>query len=97
MKLVVAAIKNIQVSISNVHVCYEDSTTYRKNVFQVGVSFSKLVFETENLSAKKSTNELVINKLVKLEGFSFYLNSKKVGVCGTGFYTTLRKWCFCFR
>lgn len=78
MKLVVAAVKNIQIFINNVHICYEDSTTHKENVFQVGVSLSKLVFETE--SNMKSANDNIINKLVKLEGFSLYMNSKKVHI-----------------
>jgi len=79
MKIVVAAIKNIQINISNVHICYEDSTTYKENIFQLGVSFSKLVFETElNKKPEKPANDNIINKMVKLDGFSIYLNSKKI-------------------
>ena len=78
MKLIFAAVKNIQIFVNNVHVCYEDSSTYRKNVFQVGLTFSQLVFETENNPNKKSSNELIIHKLIKLEGLSIYLNAKTV-------------------
>ncbi|KAJ6225422.1 hypothetical protein RDWZM_003967 [Blomia tropicalis] len=79
MKLIVAAVKNVQIFINNVHVCYEDSSSYRNNVFQIGLSFSSLIFETEtNKTNVKYTNDQIIHKLVKLEGFSIYLNSKKV-------------------
>lgn len=79
-KLIVTAIKNIQISINNVHVCFEDSTTNKRNPFQLGVSFSQLLFETEDNPEKKSPNEQIIHKLIKLEGFSLYLNVKKVCV-----------------
>lgn len=73
VKLLVAATKNIQIFINNVHVVYEDSSTNAKNgCFQVGANFSKLVFETE--LDRKSINDNIIHKLVKLEGLAVYMN-----------------------
>lgn len=58
------------------HIVYEDSTTC-KNPFQVGVNFSKLIFETE-VDSVVQANDRIINKMVKLEGFSLYMNTKSI-------------------
>nr|XP_046914733.1 vacuolar protein sorting-associated protein 13-like [Dermatophagoides farinae] len=77
MKLIAAAIKNIQIFISNIHVCYEDSTSSSRP-FQIGLVFSRLVFETESSNnVKNGSVDNIINKIIKLEGFAFYLNYRQ--------------------
>lgn len=80
MKIVVAAIKNIQISVSNVHLCFEDRTSFRNNEFLFGASFSKLVFKTENAtdSNEHEANDNMIDKTVQLEGLSIYFNLNEV-------------------
>lgn len=82
MKLLISAVKNIQISVTNVHICYEDSSTNPTGSFQVGVSFSKLILQTD--SSRKSDNDNLIHKIAKLQGFAVYMNvdspTKQVGV-----------------
>lgn len=82
MKLVISAVKNIQISVTNVHICYEDSSTNPTGCFQIGVSFSKLILQTD--SARKSDSDNIIHKIAKLKGFAVYMNvdsqTKQVGV-----------------
>lgn len=76
-KLAAQIVKNLQVFITNIHICYEDQISWPNNPFQVGLTLHKLVFETQN-NQKTESNENVIYKLVTLEGLSFYWNCNQV-------------------
>ncbi|CAG2123440.1 unnamed protein product, partial [Medioppia subpectinata] len=41
-KFAAQIVKNLQVFITNVHICYEDSISWPKNPFQVGLTLHKL-------------------------------------------------------
>jgi vacuolar protein sorting-associated protein 13A/C len=74
-------VKNLQVFITNVHICYEDTISCPHNPFQVGITLHKLVFETQNNEIQKKSiqdNDHIIYKLVTLEGLSFYWNCNQV-------------------
>jgi vacuolar protein sorting-associated protein 13A/C len=74
-KFAAQIVKNLQVFITNVHICYEDSISWPQNPFQVGLTLHKLVFETQNDGkSAKDSNDNIIYKLVTLEGLSFYWN-----------------------
>lgn len=77
MKLMAAAIKNIQIFINNVHLCYEDYTSSTLP-FQMGVSFTRLIFQTELELNDKNSDKNLIKKIIKLDKFSFYLNYHKL-------------------
>ena len=77
-KLAAQIVKNLQIFITNVHICYEDHISWPQNPFQVGLTLHKLVFQTQNDEQKKNANENIIYKLVTLEGLSFYWNCKQV-------------------
>lgn len=76
VNLIASVVQNMQISFENVHICYEDHSTSQGNLFQVGLTLQKLIFETEPKKDKK-TND-IIDKVVKLEGLSFYMNFNKV-------------------
>ena len=59
VKLFVTAIKNFQISVHNVHVLFEDSTTYgskNRKVLQIGCFFSKLEFLTDDGNQESSSS-----------------------------------------
>lgn len=77
--------KNVQVTVENVHIVFEDSTTASKSPLQVGVSFARLRFETEEFcrgGGRRSPyqqKDLIIHKVVSLEGLSVYMNTEANG------------------
>ncbi|XP_054161337.1 intermembrane lipid transfer protein Vps13-like [Oppia nitens] len=74
-KFAAQIVKNLQVFISNVHICYEDRISWPKNPFQVGLTLHKLVFETKQSDVSSmAMNDNIICKLVSIEGLSFYWN-----------------------
>lgn len=78
-KIVAQIVKNVQVKISNIHFRYEDSFTNAARPFSVGLTLSKLNFETtdENWQPQMvDRNEHIFRKLVLLDSFSMYWNPK---------------------
>ncbi|KAJ7389007.1 hypothetical protein OS493_034400 [Desmophyllum pertusum] len=78
-KLAMQIVKNLQISVRNIHIRYEDSVTNPSTPFSIGVSL-------ENLSAE-STDEnwipsivgksvQIVHKLVKLDSLALYWNTK---------------------
>lgn len=76
-KLVAQIIKNVQIRITNVHICYEDNFTNPAKPFVLGITFSRTVFETQSTADTKYSPrnpDAIIYKLVSLENFSIYWN-----------------------
>lgn len=53
-KLAVHIIKNLQITIQNIHFRYEDGHTNPKHPFSVGVSLAELVFQVYNFFQRSS-------------------------------------------
>ncbi|CAI4228502.1 unnamed protein product [Auanema sp. JU1783] len=80
-KMVTQIIKNLQISVSNIHIRYEDKYTNRHRPFSVGITLESLNFKTtdENwVSTIHKEAVKVIHKLVSLQNLSVYLNSDDV-------------------
>ncbi|KAI1289479.1 Vacuolar protein sorting-associated protein 13C [Halotydeus destructor] len=78
-KLAAQVVKNVQIRVTNVHICYEDKFTNPRKPFSVGLTLERIVFETQKQmhtqTAKVSKNaDDMIYKLVSLEKFSLYWN-----------------------
>jgi len=79
-KLVAQIIKNLQVHLTNIHICYEDRITC-SFPFQFGFTLHKLVFQTtdeKTSSLKMNKNENIVHKLITLEFLAFYWNCNQV-------------------
>ncbi|CAJ0565306.1 unnamed protein product, partial [Mesorhabditis spiculigera] len=77
-KMVTQIIKNLQISISNIHVRFEDKWTNRHRPFAAGITLQKLDFQTtdENwLPTIHKETLKIIHKLVSLENLAVYWNS----------------------
>lgn len=81
-QLATTVIENLEVTITNVHIRYEDSYTYPTKTFGVGFTIERISLSAadENWSEKfmKSTDkkDSSIRKLGKLQNLSCYWNSK---------------------
>ncbi|RWS27208.1 vacuolar protein sorting-associated protein 13A-like protein, partial [Leptotrombidium deliense] len=78
-KTVAQIVKNLEITIENVHIVYEDKFTCPKVPFAAGITLSKLLFKTEpslQTTAKftSSKPDNCIFKQVKLEYLSAYWN-----------------------
>ncbi|RWS14430.1 vacuolar protein sorting-associated protein 13C-like isoform X4 [Dinothrombium tinctorium] len=77
-KLVAQVIKNLQFSVENVHIRYEDTFTYPSVPFAVGLTLSKLIFQTpnavQNTKYSPSKPENCVYKSISLQCFSAYWN-----------------------
>ncbi|KAL9987727.1 hypothetical protein ACROYT_G002078, partial [Oculina patagonica] len=78
-KLAMQIVKNLQISVRNIHIRYEDSVTNPSAPFSIGVTL-------ENLSAQSTdekwipsivgTSVTLVHKLVKLDSLALYWNTK---------------------
>lgn len=78
-KLATNVIKNLQISIKNIHVCYEDTISDINGPFSVGFTLESLTAHTtdQNFVPKVIKESVtIIHKLVKLDNLAFYWNSK---------------------
>uniref|UniRef100_A0A1I7W7I8 VPS13 domain-containing protein n=1 Tax=Heterorhabditis bacteriophora TaxID=37862 RepID=A0A1I7W7I8_HETBA len=77
-KMVTQIIKNLQVSVSNIHVRFEDKYTNRHRPFVAGITLEKLDFQTTDDNWIPTIHKeavKVIHKLVSLNNLSIYWNS----------------------
>lgn len=77
-KWVTQVIKNVQISVSNIHVRFEDEFTNRARPFAAGLTLHNLMFQTTNENwVKCLADETVkfIYKMVELDSLSIYWNS----------------------
>ncbi|CAI2320935.1 unnamed protein product [Caenorhabditis sp. 36 PRJEB53466] len=77
-KMVTQIIKNLQVSVSNIHVRFEDRYTNRHRPFAMGVTLEKLYFKTTDENWKETIHKDVVKiiyKLVSLQNLAVYWNS----------------------
>ena len=77
-KLATAVVKNLQISIQNIHVRYEDSVSDPMSPFSIGITLENLSAETtdQNFIPKViKDNVTIIHKLVRLDNLAIYWNS----------------------
>ncbi|CAD6186300.1 unnamed protein product [Caenorhabditis auriculariae] len=77
-KMVAQIIKNLQVSISNIHVRFEDKYTNRHRPFAMGITLKNLEFKTTDENWRETIHKetvKIIYKLVSLENLAVYWNS----------------------
>ncbi|WKX92088.1 hypothetical protein Q1695_010264 [Nippostrongylus brasiliensis] len=77
-KMVTQVIKNLQVTVSNIHVRFEDKYTNRHRPFVAGLTLEKLDFQTTNENWIATIHRDVVkifHKLVLLDNLSVYWNS----------------------
>ncbi|CAB3407867.1 unnamed protein product [Caenorhabditis bovis] len=77
-KMVTQIIKNLQVTISNIHVRFEDKYTNRHRPFAMGITLQKLDFKTTDENWKETIHKDVVKiiyKLVSLQNLAVYWNS----------------------
>ncbi|CAI5438459.1 unnamed protein product [Caenorhabditis angaria] len=77
-KMVTQIIKNLQVSVSNIHVRFEDKYTNRHRPFAMGITLEKLYFKTTDEHWKETIHKDVVKiiyKLVSLQNLAVYWNS----------------------
>ncbi|KAJ8953002.1 hypothetical protein NQ318_015363 [Aromia moschata] len=77
-KLVANVIKNVQISIRNIHIRYEDKVTNPALPFAMGFTLSDLEVESTDSNWKKAIVDDIskIYKVLQLEGLSVYWNCK---------------------
>lgn len=76
-KLATAVVKNLQISIQNIHVRYEDSVSDPMAPFSIGITLENLSAETTDDNFKPQIireNVSIINKLVRLDNLAVYWN-----------------------
>ncbi|XP_053208525.1 LOW QUALITY PROTEIN: intermembrane lipid transfer protein Vps13-like [Panonychus citri] len=76
-KLVAQIIRNLEIQVDNVHICYEDKFTNPKSPFSMGLTLSRLAFVTSQETCTKyslSNRENSFLKHISLEYLSFYWN-----------------------
>ncbi|UMM13276.1 hypothetical protein L5515_001638 [Caenorhabditis briggsae] len=77
-KMITQIIKNLQISVSNIHVRFEDRYTNRHRPFAMGVTLEKLYFKTTDENWKETIHKDVVKiiyKLVSLQNLAVYWNS----------------------
>ncbi|VDP14307.1 unnamed protein product [Heligmosomoides polygyrus] len=77
-KMVTQVIKNLQVTVSNIHVRFEDKYTNRHRPFVAGVTLERLDFQTTNENWIPTIHRDVVkifHKLVLLDNLAVYWNS----------------------
>nr|XP_039248521.1 vacuolar protein sorting-associated protein 13C-like isoform X1 [Styela clava] len=78
-KLATQVIKNIQVSVKNIHVRYEDDVTIPGQPFALGVTLNSLALQTTNedwVPTLLDESVKIIFKMVSLNSLAVYWNSK---------------------
>ncbi|KRT85331.1 hypothetical protein AMK59_1583, partial [Oryctes borbonicus] len=78
-KLTTQIIRNVQVSIKNIHIRYEDRVTNPGHPFSMGVTLSKLIVQTTDADwiptvVYEDRADIKIHKIVDLEGLAVYWN-----------------------
>ena len=76
-KLGVAIVRNLQISIQNVHIRYEDTVSCPTSPFSIGITLQNLSAETtdENFKVQIVRDKgSVINKVVRLDELAIYCN-----------------------
>uniref|UniRef100_A0A915HM71 Chorein N-terminal domain-containing protein n=1 Tax=Romanomermis culicivorax TaxID=13658 RepID=A0A915HM71_ROMCU len=78
-KMVTQVIKNLQITIKNIHIRYEDQFTNRKRPFALGFTLGRLFFQTTDANWTptiiKDVAAKLFYKLIDLDSLSFYWNS----------------------
>ncbi|KAK5973526.1 Vacuolar protein sorting-associated protein 13C [Trichostrongylus colubriformis] len=77
-KMITQVIKNLQVTVSNIHVRFEDKYTNRHRPFVAGITLESLNFQTTNENWIPTIHKDVVkifHKLVLLENLAVYWNS----------------------
>uniref|UniRef100_A0A8R1E5I1 Chorein N-terminal domain-containing protein n=1 Tax=Caenorhabditis japonica TaxID=281687 RepID=A0A8R1E5I1_CAEJA len=93
-KMVTQIIKNLQVSVSNIHVRFEDRYTNRHRPFAMGVTLEKLDFKTTDENWKETIHKDVVKiiyKLVSLQNLAVYWNSSAEFISDLDNKETIRK------
>ncbi|XP_015795977.1 vacuolar protein sorting-associated protein 13 [Tetranychus urticae] len=76
-KLVAQIMRNLEIQVDNVHICYEDKFTNPKSPFSIGLTLSRLAFVTSQETCTKYTSSNQENSFLKeisLEYLSVYWN-----------------------
>lgn len=84
-KLAAQVIRNVQILVSNIHIVYEDKFTEPQNPFQVGLTLSRIVFQTVDDSKSKKQQEKyndeqkqeLVFKVTSIDYLSIYFNCEK--------------------
>ncbi|KAI4459978.1 vacuolar protein sorting-associated protein vps13 [Holotrichia oblita] len=85
-KLTTQIIRNVQVSIKNIHVRYEDRITNPGHPFTMGVTLSKLIVQTTDSDwvpavVYDDKAHVKIHKIIDLEGLAVYWNCNSLLYC----------------
>ena len=86
--LVTKIVDNLQVTVKNIHIRFEDRTSNKERLFTVGILLKNLsAFSTdENWNATFIVNpQEAVNKLVKLDSFAVYWNTHDKPMSPLGF------------
>ena len=78
-KLATSVVKNLQITIQNIHVRYEDSVSDPDSPFSIGVTLENLSAETtdENFQPQIIKDAVtIIHKLIRLDNLAVYWNPK---------------------
>lgn len=78
-KLAMQIVKNLQVSVCNIHVRYEDSVTNPTSPFSIGITLENLSAESTDCNwvpCIVGSSVQLVHKLVKLDSLALYWNSK---------------------
>lgn len=75
-KLAAQIIKNLQITITNVHITYEDLVTCPSKPFRIGLTLHHLVFRTQNdkQSSQSAGDSNIIHKLIEIDSLALYCN-----------------------
>lgn len=84
-KLAAQVIRNVQILVTNIHIVYEDKFTDSLTPFQVGITLSKIVFQTvDDLESKQQQDRYneeqkqeLIFKVTSIDFLSIYFNCEK--------------------
>ncbi|VDP11245.1 unnamed protein product, partial [Onchocerca flexuosa] len=77
-KFIATVIKNLQVTIRNIHIRYEDKYSHRSRPFVVGATLEGIDFKTTDENWNETIHKEVVKvvyKLVSLKNFAIYWNS----------------------
>lgn len=77
-KLAMQIVKNLQVSVCNIHVRYEDSVTNPTSPFSIGITLENLSAESTDCNwvpCIVGSSVQLVHKLVKLDSLALYWNS----------------------
>lgn len=80
-RLTSTIVDNIEITLTNVHIRYEDTMTIPGSCFSFGLTLDTFTLTTRNKDwketfIKKSNTKVAINKLANIKNFGVYWNSK---------------------